>query len=249
MPPSPDDTGRPDHRTLRPRDLGGLLSAAWHMYREHWEILISITAAAVIPLAIFLSLLAAADSLVVQGVATLLGVLLVTPLVTAALIKAAADLYLGDTPALGGSYAYAFARFLPLLGAVVMAALGILLGFVLLIVPGLILTFRWYFVAQVVVVEDAKATDAIARSWRLSKGHFWRIVAVVVVATLVAAVVAGVVAFPFSFGSPAVQTVGEVLAQVVVQPFVSLIGVLLYFDLRVRGEAFTAETLTGELGS
>jgi hypothetical protein len=54
-------------------------------------------------------------------------------------------------------------------GLVVGAA--VLLGTLLLIVPGLFLAVSFYLVRQVIAVEDANFVDAIVRAWELSKGN------------------------------------------------------------------------------
>ena len=51
----------------------------------------------------------------------------------------------------------------------VLAALGIALGLIL-IVPGLYLFVRWYFVPQVVVLEGARGTEGLRASGRLHPG-------------------------------------------------------------------------------
>src|SRR3712207_5835784 len=66
----------------------------------------------------------------------------------------------------------------PVLGALiwagVMGALGILLGFVLFIVPGLILLTVWSLIAPVIVVERRQATESFGRSRELVRGNGWR---------------------------------------------------------------------------
>lgn len=65
--------------------------------------------------------------------------------------------------------------FFPLLLVGILAGIGILVGFVLLIVPGLILMVRWAVTAPVVVVEDVGPTMSFGRSADLSRGHRWAI--------------------------------------------------------------------------
>ena len=67
-----------------------------------------------------------------------------------------------------------FEAFTPLFAAVALAAAGIALGFVALIVPGVYLAVRWYFVPQTVVIEGARGPPrcpARARSSRLLVAH------------------------------------------------------------------------------
>ena len=48
-------------------------------------------------------------------------------------------------------------------------------GLLCLIVPGVYLAFRLSFVYYAVVIENRSATDALARSWMLTKGYWWQI--------------------------------------------------------------------------
>lgn len=245
-PAAPGHAG-PDRLALRPRRLGELLDAAFTLYRAHWKILLGVAAVAVIPLELLFSLLALTENVLFVSLAGVLSVIVVTPLVTAALVKAGADVYLGRTPTIGETYSYAFSRFVPLLGAILLVGLGVILGFILLIIPGIILIVRWYFASAAVVLEDAGATDAMRRSWRLTSGHFWKVLGTLVVAGIIAGVAALIISLPFAFGPAASRTVGDILASVIVQPFSSLVALLLYFDLRIRDEGFDLEVMAREL--
>src|SRR5690349_13475403 len=59
---------------------------------------------------------------------------------------------------------------LPLIGAGILAGIGIAIGFLLLLVPGLFLLTIWAVIAPVIVVERSGAIDAFGRSRQLVKG-------------------------------------------------------------------------------
>jgi hypothetical protein len=64
------------------------------------------------------------------------------------------------------------------LGAYVVASilvtLGVLIGFILLIVPGIILLIMWHFFGYVIVDNpETGAIDAMRRSAEITKGHRW----------------------------------------------------------------------------
>ncbi len=67
----------------------------------------------------------------------------------------------------------------------VITGAGLLLGFVLFLVPGIILSVYWVFVTPAIVLGRKRYLKAIAASYQLVKGNFWqvfgRILAVVVV--------------------------------------------------------------------
>jgi hypothetical protein len=52
-----------------------------------------------------------------------------------------------------------------------LTGLAMILGFVLLILPGIYLSARWTMVDAVVVAENRGATEAMRRSWEATKGN------------------------------------------------------------------------------
>ena len=64
---------------------------------------------------------------------------------------------------------------LPLIGFGILFGIGVAIGFVLLIVPGLILLTFWSVGAPAIVVERLGAIDAFGRSWHLVRGDAWSV--------------------------------------------------------------------------
>ena len=56
-------------------------------------------------------------------------------------------------------------------GASIIAGVAIVMGLVLLIVPGIIMMLRLWFVGYVLVDERTGPIDAIQRSWDITRGH------------------------------------------------------------------------------
>ena len=84
----------------------------------------------------------------------------------------------------------------PLFAVSLLAGLGIAVGFVLFIVPGLFLMTIWAAVAPVVVLERPGVFAAFGRSRELVRGHGWTVLgalALVFLIVLAAGVVAGIV--------------------------------------------------------
>jgi hypothetical protein len=87
------------------------------------------------------------------------------------------------------------ARFmLPLLGLGIVQTLGVMLGLVLLIVPGLILAVMWTVSAPSLVVEQRGVFESLQRSRDLTRGHRWSIFGLLVVYMILSMIVGGVVA-------------------------------------------------------
>jgi hypothetical protein len=130
-----------------------------------------------------------------------------------------------------------YSRTQPFLGALVvagvLAALGIGIGLVLLIVPGLYLLARWALIVPAIVLEKRPAGEAFTRSTELTAGHRWAVLGVAVV-TLVATVVIGGICrailgaiLPAFFGA----WLGSLVANCVTTPFVALAFTVMYFQL------------------
>lgn len=86
-----------------------------------------------------------------------------------------------------------FRTYLASLASVVLVGLITFVGFLLLIVPGLIAAIRLSFVPFLVTAEDLGAVDAIKESWARTKGHGWSLFGVALLA--ISVVFVGVLLF------------------------------------------------------
>jgi hypothetical protein len=130
-----------------------------------------------------------------------------------------------------------FRRVRPFLGTLLLAGLlagiGVALGFVALVVPGLFLLTRWIVVTPAVVLEGLGATDALRRSWSLVRGRSWTVFGVILVTVVLAALAQAVFVSLFVFLPDFFQTwLGGLVANSLVAPFVVLAWTLVYFHLR-----------------
>ncbi|MBL7051444.1 hypothetical protein ISS04_04790 [Candidatus Woesearchaeota archaeon] len=57
-------------------------------------------------------------------------------------------------------------------GIFILGALGVLLGLILLIVPGLLLIVLWQYAIAIAVIENRGVIDSLGRSFDLGKKHF-----------------------------------------------------------------------------
>ncbi len=122
---------------------------------------------------------------------------------------------------------------LPLIGAGVLAGIGIVIGFFLLIVPGLILLTIWSVIAPVIVVERSGAIDAFGRSRALVKGNGWQVFGVIVVVyliVLIAAFVLSAIAIGIS-DSVAMRALFSLIASTLTAPIAALSASVIYFNL------------------
>jgi len=99
--------------------------------------------------------------------------LLFGPIATAGLLQALAALEEGDAPGPLAALRAGFDHAGRLLKARLAAGVLMLLGFLALVVPGLILMVRWALLDAVVVLEDTGVRAGLARSARLTRGRRW----------------------------------------------------------------------------
>ncbi len=251
---------------LRPLTFGELLDRAFTIYRRHFLVLAGIMLAAT--LAPGLLAVGASAVMVSHPMVGLAVMALYVPLgmigycaATAATTHAVSSALLGEPLSIGSSFEGAKSRIAPVLGGSILMGLGILLGFLLLIVPGVIAALRWYVFVPTLVIERSSVDGALRRSWNLTQGHLGRIFGIFVLIMCIGFAVGMLVILPFSailiFASPgsagsgATQAVMQLLqyaANVLVLPVQSIITVLIYYDLRVRKEAFDVERLMSGMG-
>ena len=121
--------------------------------------------------------------------------------------------------------------FWPLVGASILAGIGIGIGFILLIIPGLILLVIWAVVAPVIVLERPGVFAAFGRSRELVRGNGWNVFAVIVIVFLSVAVISSAA----GLASDSLGSVGRALVQWVVNsalaPVTALSASVLYFAL------------------
>jgi len=123
---------------------------------------------------------------------------------------------------------------LPLIGAGILAGIAIGIGFLLFIIPGLILLTLWSVIAPVIVVERTGVFEAFGRSRALVRGNAWQVFGVIVVVFVIAAVVQAILGAISSgiSGSLAVLIIFNVISSTVTAPIVALVAAVIYFRLR-----------------
>lgn len=127
---------------------------------------------------------------------------------------------------------------LPLLAVGVLFAIGVGIGFILLIVPGLYLMTIWCVVAPVTVLEHPGVFAAFGRSRELVRGYGWAVFGVILgifFAVVVVSIIASLIASGLgSFGRALVQWAVDTA----IAPVAALAATVLYLTLRqAHGEA------------
>jgi hypothetical protein len=179
--------------------------------------------------------------------------LLGSVLVRGATIWVVSEGYLGRTPRLAPALRFTGRRMAQLLGASVAAGFITVLATLALVIPGLIVASGYAVVTEVAALE--RSSDALRRSWELTRGFRWKALGLWVIALALLAGLAIGAGF-LAAGVEALLGKGEALSTVVVAlvslliyPLLSCVLTLFYYDLRVRKEGFDLEMLSQQLGA
>jgi hypothetical protein len=236
----------------QPRDVGALLRDSFRIYLRHFGTFLALGALVVVPSQVIVGgigleqLTADYDdtspSWAETSIAAAVAYLVVAPLITAICIHALRSVAGGGSPGAREAIVKGFEAFTPIFFAVLLAAAGIALGLFLLVVPGVYLFVRWYFVPQSVVLEGARGTAALRASGRLVAGAWWRTFGLVVLVNLLVLLMIFVLGAPFTALADATDRAiwalaGQIVVTSVTQPFVALFSTFLYYDLRERKRA------------
>lgn len=226
--------------------IGAVLDEAWTLYTRFFLRFFLLALAVFVVVNLLYALVAEAISSDDDGTAFLLAIVgLATAVVgttwlQGAFVYAVQDARDGSFDAtLGEVFSRVSPSIAPLLVAALLAGLGIAIGLILLIVPGLYLMTIWAVIAPVIVIERQGPFGAFGRSRALVRGFGWKVFAIVVITGLLTGIASGILQAAFSSLPRFLEiVVGATIAQAVVAPFSAIALAITYFRLReAHGEA------------
>jgi hypothetical protein len=199
--------------------------------------------------------------------------LIIVPFSVGALYRAAVDGANGQPMTIRSVLSETLARYWPLFGfaalaflIVVLWGIAVLIGSVLLVLPGLAvfcagvyLLVRWSVSLPAMMAENVGPIRGLGRSWSLVKGMWWRtfgIILIVIVAYIIIdlallalfGVVTAVIPANTDLRS-GLATAATTLVDALIAPLFPIVLTLLYFDLRVRKEGLDLEQLAKQASS
>ena len=244
---------------LRPLQLGEILDRTFFLYRKHFALFVGIAGIPqllILPLRLGQSWFTMTTT---QDVWTILSATLAfwVAAVLAYLfsqggaILAVSEIYLGRTTSITGALGRVWGNLGFLFGVIFLNVLVTLLGFLLLVIPGIYLACRLLVCVPVAMLEERGPRDSLSRSFDLTRdfaGRSFMILLLWVVVSFAASLLFGV---PFSTlmlisknDVAAVRLwaeltqVGTTVANVLTTPILLIATSVFYYDLRVRKEAF-----------
>ncbi len=177
-----------------------------------------------------------------------------------ATVFAVSELHLGRTTTIGASFRRVRGELGTLFGVLILSGLAMGAGFILLIVPGIYIACRLAVCVPAAILEDLGPRTSLERSWALTKDNAGRALLIYLLYVVLAFVAAGLFKWPFAImilanaKNPqgvrlwlALLQVGNFFASALVGPVLTIATSLLYYDLRVRKEAFDLQMMMGAL--
>jgi hypothetical protein len=259
---------------LRPLGIGEIFDVSIKIYRRHFGTLIKLVSLVVVPVGILSGLVEVSaapqeedfytdnDALgtyfAAFAVTTMLSFVAWT-VATAACFKAVADAYLGQRPDWRDSLAFVLRRLHSVLWILVLSFLILIPAFIACVLPGIWLGVCYSVAIPAFLTERQRGFQSLRRSYRLVRGRWWPTFAVVFLGYLLTAIVSGAlgaVVGGFTTFDTTEITVTSVIANIAASvvsniltiPFIAAFLIVLYFDLRVRKEAFDLQLLAEQIG-
>jgi hypothetical protein len=256
---------------LRPRGIGEILDAAVSLYRARFAALVRYAALVIVPVQAFLTIVllsAQPDSFSVtlDGSATpqfdtssaqlgavavvLLAGWITTSLVEAVTARIVADAYVDSAEETAAAARAAARRIFTVLAVGLAVGLCQVAGLFLCLVGAFAVRAFFAVAVPAVILERKRVFSAMGRSIELTRSHFWHAFGVVVTAMLIgallnAALASGLNIWSARGASPTAivitQGLVNIVASCITTPFVAAVAVSLYFDLRIRDEAFDVQ--------
>ena len=211
--------------------LTGVLTEAWALYRKYAAHFLLIAFVIYVITGILVALLSLAGSagLILGGIIGFTA----SFVVQTSLIKAVQDIRDGRVDLdLGQTVRAALPYLLPVIGASILAGIGITIGFLLLIVPGLILLTFWCLIVPFIVLAGAGVFQSFGDSMRTVRGYAWRVFGTYVLVFLILiafGIILGLIlsALPIFWRN----LLNNLVSGTLVAPFLALVAALIYYRL------------------
>jgi hypothetical protein len=238
---------------LREMQFSDILDTTFSLYRNNFRLFIGITAILHVPLGILQILFTSKEGMFGIMFTALVDTLVINPIVTGALVFAVSQEYLGRQTTV--KEALNRVKFLLILGvSLVWSILIIIMGITIVGLPfSIYFAVCWSLYIQAIMVEDHTVIGALSRSRQLVKGMWWRVLGIQIVLILLTAAAMfiplftlgmfiGILGGDFSL-EYALEVILETILSIIITPIPLIGATLLYFDLRIRKEAFDIEMM------
>ncbi len=253
---------------LRPLSTGELLDRTFSLYRSHFGLFIGIFALPHLAVLAFQLVGVAVRSpgtqlsVVLMTFVWSMGALFLTMIVSAAsqaaTVVAVSEVHLDRQASVMDSFLRVKGQILGVIGLSLVVGLLVGLAFLALIVPGILLAMQWSLAVPVKVLENKGVTDSMSRSADLTKGNRGRIFVIWLLFFVLSIGMSLLLRWPVE-ALAGVSSVGALqrsasvwqvallvstfIAECLVGPLATIAFSLVYYDERVRKEAFDLQLM------
>lgn len=247
----------PHSLDFRARTVGEIVDGAVQLYKRdalHYILIAAVASVAGVVLQIFASGgdAASGDSFGGMMLLAMLVSLIGSTIMSAVLVHFSSAIYLGGHGDVGAS----LRAVLGSLPAVVINAIIkwplVILASLFLLAPGLYFLTRWFATTPAIVLEGKGILSAFGRSSELAKGRKRRILGALLLVYSIfwlGLMALMLVTGGFDEKSGVLEQVILAAYSAVAYPIVGIAEMLLYYDARIRGEAYDVEVLAQGLAS
>lgn len=253
---------------LRPLSTGELLDRTFSLYRSHFGLFLGIFALPHLVVLAFQCMGVVIKSPgnqlsdIFANLFWSMGALVLTVIVSAAsqaaTVIAVSQVHLDRPASVSDSFSRVKGEIAGVIGMSMLIGLGVAAGFVALIVPGIILAMMWSLAVPVKILENKGATDAMTRSADLTKGDRGRIFVIWLLFVVLSFGVGFLLRWPLEAAAGVSSIVGlqrstrawqaallvsTFVSECLVGPLATIAFSLVYYDERVRKEAFDLQLM------
>ena len=257
---------------LEPLGVGESLDAGFRLWRRHFLTFFLLSLLAVAPAQLLNAWYYTSNVLAVDEVGRMLVVdpdsffrgslmvsavgLLLQAIAWAALMNYGVNAYVGRQITVGDAARGALQRLLPFIGLAIIYFVMVVVGAVLMLIPGIWLSIKFILSFPAFYGEKLGPGRALSRSSALTAGRWLRIFALFMVAWLFTAIVtsvAGALLFPVELTSSNIGSFFSISGAVntvllaLFTPLIPCMMIVAYYDGRVRKEGFDIEFMSGQL--
>lgn len=176
-----------------------------------------------------------------------------------ACFRAIASAYLGERTGWKQSLDYALKHLHSIVWVTFLSTAVAVLGLIACVIPGIYLFTTFTVAVPALLTEGVRGRSALGRSRKLVRDHWWRTFAVVLLGYLLTGILGGAIdgvligftsiqSGDNSLAAIVLSIVAGTVSSVLTTPFTAAFITVLYFDLRVRKEAFDLQLLAQRIG-
>lgn len=145
----------------------------------------------------------------------------------------------GQRASIGDCVSRGLGSIVPVIIGSILLALGVGIGFMLIIVPGLILLVMWWVYIPAIVVESKGIIEAFGRSRELTRGRRWHLLGLILIVGIAVLIISYAIGTALQDPTGQVSTVGSIIQYAVLAVLTAFNSVLVavgYYYLRAEKE-------------